>query len=191
VRGDGVVRQVELEHADRPAGGTRDHRLQHPDDLAAALAVRHDRDVGPSGVRRAEGRIGHRDAAGRRAVVGEGDLAGEAAQPQAEHRAVEDRQVGRLLQALPLGGGQPGGQVGVVQGGRDRHLLDDRGLGAALVLTLLGRVAAVGLHHQPAEQRDQHQAGRRIGEEQAGSRTRASSGSAAPHVPHIDAARAD
>nr|BFE72914.1 hypothetical protein GCM10020092_062150 [Actinoplanes digitatis] len=95
---DGVVRQVELEDADRLAGRARDHRLEHPDGPAdAAIAVRDHGHVGGAGRGRPERGVGDEDAAGRRAVVGEHHLAGEAADPQPDDRAVEDREVRRAL----------------------------------------------------------------------------------------------
>ena len=127
-------------------------RLHHPDDPAGGpVGVGDDGDVGLPDHSRAEGRIGDLNAPGRRTVVGKHDLTGEAAEADADQRAVEYGKVGGALQALALQRGQAGGEISIVEGGSERHLLDDRSLGASLLLHLPGSVLAVSLEQDSTQ----------------------------------------
>jgi len=94
--------------------------------------------------------------------------AGEAAQAQMRHRALEDRQVGGGLEALTLVSAQARGQVSTAQRRGDDHLLDDGGLGASLVTTELKPGIVVSTHEDGADKTDRDQAREDVQREQSG-----------------------
>lgn len=80
--------------------------------------------------------------------------------------AVEDRQVGRGLEAPTLGFVQPLAQVGTAQRRRDGHLLDDGGLGSPPVISELRAGVGVSAHRNGTDHTDRDETGKDIQREQ-------------------------
>jgi len=118
-------------------------------------------------------RVSHRGGTQHAAVVREQDDSGQAEQVKPRHRTFEDSQVGGRLQSLTNGAAQLLRQVSAAESRRDGHLLDDRGLGATLITTVLEPLALVTAHENDAQHKDRHQAREGVHRKEAGARSTA------------------
>ena len=132
-------------------------RHVHPDGGQSG----HDRCGDLAGERRLEVRAVDRCQDGLRPVVGEGDGAVEAPQPEPDDGAGVDGEVSGPLELLALAGREPPLQLTAGERGRDGHLLDDgRRVAALLDPTPDGVPLDVRRQHEPQRHDGQQARGR-------------------------------